>query len=534
MRGLITRIVTYAALALAFMLPVCASVWMSYRLALSEQQLHTGILAAEVLYRVHVFSEQNLRINAALRRHGATSPCSPDNVALMRNLAVGASYLQVVGYVEGNVLQCSSYGYGDVGIPIGPPAYRSRLGKWVRTSVKLPFDESRRYIALTDSVTGYSSLALPDMLLDTGGGGRGFAIALVAISNRQIVVQRDPIDLDGMPPLIRERGTITWQHRGATGSVSLSPSRDYAAVVMSPASALHTNWRNFAMWLVPFGALLGGALAALTRLGLRRRHGLLRQLDRALRDDELSLAYMPIVELESGKWIGAKALMRWCHDGQWIPPDKFIPLAERHHRIRKLTNRMLDLLVADAQEIPRDLARAMYFSVNLSAEDLAARAIAQRVADVRQACGVDGVMVEATEGVLLEASRVIPNIERLRKLGIRVAIDDFGTGYSSLSYLGSLDVDYIKIDKSFVSAIGTNSVRGHVVAHIIDMAKDVGVAVIAEGVETQEQADYLMARGVRYAQGWLFGKAMPMQDFVSAIRMHNLYYKNCMQKRQVL
>ncbi|WP_255474729.1 EAL domain-containing protein, partial [Pseudonocardia sp. EV170527-09] len=83
-----------------------------------------------------------------------------------------------------------------------------------------------------------------------------------------------------------------------------------------------------------------------------------------------------------------------------MPPDKFIPLAERHHRIRKLTNRMLDLLVADAQEIPRDLARAMYFSVNLSAEDLAARAIAQRVADVRQACGVDGVMVEATEGVL--------------------------------------------------------------------------------------------------------------------------------------
>jgi len=524
MKGLTAKIVICVTLALAFMLPVGVSIWMSYRVALAEQRLRTGILAAQVLHRAHTLSAQIADARHALERRADKNPCSAGNIALMRSLAIGEGYLQDVGYVEGGKLRCSAYGNLGDGFVLGPADYRSSRGAWIYKAVKLPFSESEKFFVITESGSGYSSMVMPELILDIGEASREAAIALIAISSRQVIMQHDSIDLRGMPPLIRERGEMTWRHDGAMGAVKFSPTRDYAAVVVSSASAFDAAWRKAAMWLVPFGALLGAALVVLVVLRLRQRKGLLWQLDRALRCHELSLAYMPIVELESGKWVGAEALMRWQRDGEWIAPDRFIPLAERHRRIRRVTERMLDLLVADARALPPEFAAALYFSINLSAEDLADPDIAQRVRAVRQACGVDGIMVEATEGVLLQAERVVPNIDRLRDLGMRVAIDDFGTGYSSLSYLGSLDVDCIKIDKSFVSAIGTQSVRGHVVAHIIDMARDVGLAVIAEGVETQEQAAYLAARGVQYAQGWLFGKAAPMREFVAAMHADRVYH----------
>jgi len=524
MRGLTARIVICATLALAFMLPVGVSIWMSYRVALAEQRLRTGILASQLLHRAHTLSDQIAGARQALLHRADSDPCSAGNIALMRSLAISASYLQDVGYVEGDKLRCSSYGNLGAGYALGPADYRSSRGARIHKAVKLPFSESRKFFVITESDNGYSSLVMPELILDISEASRDAAIALVAVSTRQVIMQRDGIDLAGMPPLIREHGDMTWRHDGAMGAVKFSPMHDYAAVVVSSASAFNAAWRKAAIWLVPFGALFGAALVMLAMLRIRQRNGLLWQLDRALRAHELSLAYMPIVELRSGKWVGAEALMRWQRDGEWIAPDRFIPLAERYRRIRKLTGRMLDLLTTDAQALPPEDAAALYLSINLSAEDLADAAIAQRVHAAREACGVDGIMVEATEGVLLQAERVVPNIDRLRELGMRVAIDDFGTGYSSLSYLGSLDVDCIKIDKSFVSAIGTQSVRGHVVSHIIDMARDVGLAVIAEGVETQAQAEYLAARGVQYAQGWLFGKAMPMREFVAGLHADRAYH----------
>jgi sensor c-di-GMP phosphodiesterase-like protein len=174
----------------------------------------------------------------------------------------------------------------------------------------------------------------------------------------------------------------------------------------------------------------------------------------------------------------------------------------------------LEQLVADSRHHLAECADDMYVSINLTAADLSDPASVENVCRASSAAGVPSIMVEATEGALLHVERVKSHIRQLRELGIRVAIDDFGTGYSSLSYLSSLEVDCIKIDKLFVSSIGTASVTDHVVRHIIEMAKDFGLGMIAEGVETREQADYLIEQGVKYAQGWLFGKPMPIHEFV--------------------
>jgi sensor c-di-GMP phosphodiesterase-like protein len=212
-------------------------------------------------------------------------------------------------------------------------------------------------------------------------------------------------------------------------------------------------------------------------------------------------------------------LLRWRRaTGELIGPDLFIPLAEQTGTITQLTARVVELVEQDTRHFL--VAHPdFHVALNLATVDVQSTAIVDQVDAMLARGGArpSNLIVEITERGTLDVGAALSVIGALRERGIRVAIDDFGTGYAGLSYLESLQVDFLKIDRSFIEAIGTGAPTNEVVCHIIAMATAMGLTMVAEGVETEAQADYLRARGVQFAQGWLFGKPRPFQDIVAVL-----------------
>jgi sensor c-di-GMP phosphodiesterase-like protein len=223
------------------------------------------------------------------------------------------------------------------------------------------------------------------------------------------------------------------------------------------------------------------------------------------------MRYQPLVDLQTGRWVGAEALVRWRRTtGEELRPDLFIPYLEEAGLIPDLTDKVFDLV---AEDVDGDLKGRddFYVAINVASVDLRGDRLAGLIDTLlaRTGCGARHFAIEATERGLIDAEDGNQALQAVRDRGVRVSLDDFGTGYSSLAYLQKFPLDYIKIDKSFVDSIATEAATSSVVVHIINMAQDLKLGMIAEGVETEEQARFLAERGVAYGQGWLYARPMP-------------------------
>jgi diguanylate cyclase (GGDEF)-like protein len=246
-----------------------------------------------------------------------------------------------------------------------------------------------------------------------------------------------------------------------------------------------------------------------------RRLEVERELRKGIESDELTLAYQPVVCLANGEVTGLEALVRWKHPerGQLDPPD-FIPVAEESGLIEPLGRWVQERAcrqILEWHELRPD-DRPLDVSVNLSARQVSHRELAASVAEVLQRTGLDPVhlRLEITESVLVEESASAKaTLEALSELGVRLVLDDFGTGYSSLAYLNRFPLDALKIDRSFVDALGVEQERTAIVEAIIGMARALSLDVIAEGVENEAQLSELQRLGCDFAQGHLFSRALP-------------------------
>jgi diguanylate cyclase (GGDEF)-like protein len=251
-----------------------------------------------------------------------------------------------------------------------------------------------------------------------------------------------------------------------------------------------------------------------------RRLILVTELSRAMQTSTLRLHYQPIAELNSGAIIGVEALLRWRHPlyGD-IPPDEFIPVAEQSGLIRPLTRWVLQTALAQAAEWHRE-GLDLTMAVNLSARSVVSIELVAEVAELITTAGLpaSGLTLELTESSLpTDRGRSVAVLGRLSDLGVRLAVDDFGTGYSSLSRLRHLPVHEVKVDKSFVLHMVANDDDDVIVRSTIDLTRNLGLRVVAEGVEDEATWRRLLQLGCHAAQGFFVSEPLSAQDFLAWI-----------------
>ncbi|HZG21338.1 MAG TPA: EAL domain-containing protein [Herbaspirillum sp.] len=244
---------------------------------------------------------------------------------------------------------------------------------------------------------------------------------------------------------------------------------------------------------------------------------LLSELRRALERDEFMLYLQPKLNLASGEVFGAEALVRWMHPEKgFIGPDNFIPFAETTGFIRMLTTWMMEKVAALSAELRRNDIR-LKFSVNLSTRDLLDQELPATFGAILERHGLTpaALCLEITESAIMDdPARAQNTLDRLAAMGFALSIDDFGTGYSSLAYLKRLPVRELKIDKSFVMKMAQDQDDAKIVRSTIDLGHNLGLRVVAEGVESQEVWFLLRQMGCDQGQGYFMGKPMPVERFL--------------------
>jgi sensor c-di-GMP phosphodiesterase-like protein len=499
-------------IALAMLAAIAIPPWLAWnearRQAFEVETGHTLAYARDVIHRTDVAAQQSARVLRALNK-SPYPPCSPESLRLMRSLDLSSTYIQAIGHVRDGVIVCSSQGLEQ--LPLGGNAYHTSTGYTIYPSVPLPGVEPSPLLALEGN--GYAVLIHRDLPIDTSVMEPDVSLGLFHMERKQNTIARGFLDPAWIPRLARQRETSFSDGRYLV-TITRSSRTLVAAIAAMPLRHVEERAAGIAWRLLP-PAALGGLLMALLVLQVwRSQMSIDTALRQGLRRDEFYLLYQPIVDLDSGKMVGAEALLRWRRaTGEEVSPELFIAVAERSGVIRELTDRVMHLVARDTAGY---LARHpdFHIALNLSAGDMQSTAIVGKLERLIEHCGArpSNFILEITERSFLDLDAARPVLQELRARAIEVAIDDFGTGYSSLSYLESLDIDYLKIDRSFIEAIGTGAPTSQVVGHIIEMARTMRLRMIAEGIESVAQAEFLRARHVQFAQGWSFGRPMPFAD----------------------
>ncbi|BCA38951.1 cyclic di-GMP phosphodiesterase [Kluyvera ascorbata] len=290
------------------------------------------------------------------------------------------------------------------------------------------------------------------------------------------------------------------------------------------SNALGTDNSLYSLLLGLTCGLLGGLLC-LYILAIRSRPG--KEILAAIKHRQFYVVYQPVVDAKNRQITGVEALMRWSHPTVGnIPPDAFITYAEAQDLIVPLTHHLFELIARDAPMLKDLLPPGAKLGINIAPSHLHAESFQH---DIRQLAAslpdnYFQVVLEITERDMLNQERAMNLFAWLRGEGIEIAIDDFGTGHSALIYLERFTLDYLKIDRGFVNAIGRETITSPVLDAVLTLTHRLNLVTVAEGVETEEQAAWLRDHGVDYLQGYLISRPLTLQQLIEEYRKPAKYF----------
>ncbi|SAQ38274.1 EAL domain-containing protein [Klebsiella oxytoca] len=337
--------------------------------------------------------------------------------------------------------------------------------------------------------------------------------------------------LPGTPMMPKSAALAMWvrsPHGGKDGvfvsiNANLTPyilyssrQNDFSGLALS---IKHTAISTFSNKLIDPQTLLSPPIRQTQIEGLPLKIYLYANSWLAIKNDQFYLVYQPVVKSETLQISGVEVLMRWKHPvaGE-IPPDVFINLAETQQIIIPLTRHLLKLIAHDAPVLQTLLPAGIKLGINISPLHLHAESFQQDLKHFAAAMPADHfkLVLEITERAMIDKNRSLENFDWLHEQGFEIAIDDFGTGHSALIYLERFSFDYLKIDRGFVQAIGTETVTSPVLDAVITLSRRLKLATVAEGVETQEQAEWLRDHGVNFLQGYWLSRPLTLEALIAA------------------
>jgi diguanylate cyclase (GGDEF)-like protein len=310
------------------------------------------------------------------------------------------------------------------------------------------------------------------------------------------------------------------------GGVSLTVTASVGMAFAGPGETITTGLIDMADKAMYQAKRNGGGRHQI--IDIRAAHATTQQnrleqdLHTAFVHGQLDVAYQPIVRTTDGLVVGVEALLRWTdHDRGPVSAASMVEVAERSGLIVKIGAWVLETAcTARSRWLTHCPWAPLELAVNVSAHQLASKGFVDTVARVLDTTGMDprALVLEVTENVfILDTERAISVLAQLKRLDIRIALDDFGTGYSSLSYLARLPIDILKVDRGFVAGLRRHASAATIVTAVTDLAHGLGLAVIAEGVETSQERDAIRAIGCDFCQGYFYGKPMPANAIASTL-----------------